>query len=194
MARPRKISDERLTEAAGRVIGRAGPGFTLAEVAAEADVSAGTLVHRFGSKQGLLLAMMRSAIDTEVPPAPGDPVTAIRETLVARYAPLDDAGTAPNHLAQLAADLGDAELRGHLADLYAAIEAQVRALVRKAAMPGAPSAAVAARLLTATADGTAIHWSTRPTGSLRRRLRTDLDAILNAWRRERAGPNRWISH
>jgi AcrR family transcriptional regulator len=186
VARPRKISDERLTGAAGAVIGRVGPGFTLADVAAEAGVSAGTLVHRFGSRQGLLLAMMRTAIDAEAPAVPDDPVTAIRETLVARYAPLDDAGTAPNHLAQLAADLGDVELRGHLADLHAAIEAQVRALVGKAALPAAPSAAVAARVLTATADGTAIHWSTRPAGSLRRRLRTDLDAILNAWRREPA--------
>ena len=59
MARPRKHTDEAIIAAAGRVIGRSGPGFTLAEVAAEAGVAAGTLVHRFGSKHGLLVAMTR---------------------------------------------------------------------------------------------------------------------------------------
>ena len=60
MARPRKISDERMVQAAGAVIERLGPSFTLADVAKEAGIAAGTLVQRFGSKHGLLVAMTRA--------------------------------------------------------------------------------------------------------------------------------------
>jgi hypothetical protein len=41
---------------------------------------------------------------------------------------------------------------------------------------------VAARLLTALADGTAIHWSARPDGGLCERLRGDLIAVVDGWR------------
>lgn len=57
MARPRSITDERLLAAAETVIGRCGPGFTLAQVAAEAGVAVGTAGQRFGSKAGLLQAL-----------------------------------------------------------------------------------------------------------------------------------------
>ncbi|MEV0397980.1 TetR/AcrR family transcriptional regulator [Polymorphospora rubra] len=191
MARPRKITDDRLLAAAAAVIGRHGPGFTLADIAAEAQISAGTLIHRFGSKHGLLTAMLAASIDAARQPATtspddGDPVAAIRRALVDRYTAIDNPGTAPNHLAQLATELADEHLRAGLADLHTAVETAVTALVRAAAdtgaLPGAPAAAVAARILTATADGTAIHWSTRPDGHLRDRLTTDLDAILAGWR------------
>jgi predicted dithiol-disulfide oxidoreductase (DUF899 family) len=36
----------------------------------------------------------------------------------------------------------------------------------------------------AIADGTAIHWSTCPVGSLRARMRADLEAVLAGWRRD----------
>ncbi len=191
MARPRKVTDERLLAAAGTVIGRVGPGFTLADVAAEAQVSPGTLVHRFGSKHGLLLAMLRAAIaDARSVPDAGpadDPVAAVRDALVERYRPLDDPASAANNLAQLAADLSDGRLRAGMAEFYDAVRAGTRALLRRAvgagALPGAPAVPVAARVLVAVADGAAIHWSTDPHGSLRRRLAVDLDAILVGWRR-----------
>lgn len=193
MARPRKITDERLLAAAGAVIARVGPAFTLADVAGEAQVSAGTLGHRFGSKHGLLQAMLRVAIDDarrEMAAAragDGDPVTAVRRALVERYAPLDDPVSAANNLAQLAADLSDERLRAGMAEFYAAVRAGTRALLHRAvdagALPGAPAVPVAARILAAVADGAALHWSTRPHGSLRARLAADLDAILAGWRR-----------
>ncbi|MEV0731866.1 helix-turn-helix domain-containing protein [Polymorphospora sp. NPDC050346] len=191
MARPRKITDDRLLAAAATVIGRHGPAFTLADIAAEARISAGTLIHRFGSKHGLLTAMLAASIDAARQPATtspddGDPVATIRHALVDRYTAIDDPTTAPNHLAQLATELADEHLRTGLADLHSAVEATVATLVRAAVeagtLPGAPAAAVAARILTATADGAAIHWSSRPDGRLRDRLHTDLDAILAGWR------------
>ncbi|GAA5200163.1 TetR/AcrR family transcriptional regulator [Rugosimonospora acidiphila] len=183
--------------AAAAVIGRAGPGFTLADVAAQAQVSAGTLVHRFGSKHGLLLAMVRTAVEdtrremSALGAGDGDPLAALVRAIVERYAPLDDPATAANNLAQLAADLSDEALRAAMADLYAAVRHGIGALLRRAveagALPGAPPVPVAARILAATADGTAIHWSTHPHGGLRRRLATDLDHILVGWRHAPAG-------
>jgi AcrR family transcriptional regulator len=179
-----------LLAAAGTVIGRVGPAFTLADVAAEAQVSPGTLGHRFGSKHGLLLAMLRAATaDARAVPqaTAADPVAAVRDAIVERYRPLDDPASAPNNLAQLAADLSDERLRAGMAEFYAAVRAGTRTLLRRAvdagALPGAPAVPVAARVLVAVADGAAVHWSTEPRGSLRRRLAVDLDAILAGWRR-----------
>jgi AcrR family transcriptional regulator len=189
MARPRHITDERLLTAAGRVVSRLGPGFTLADVAAEAQVAVGTLAQRFGSKHGLLVAMTKAAIDGmrgqmrgSVSEAGGP--DAVIHVLVAAYSPLDDSATAANNLAQLAADLADGELRGLMAEFYAVMEAEVAALIRGAAgeLPGAPPAPVAARILTAVADGTAIHWSARPEGGLCDRMRDDLTAVMAGWR------------
>ena len=200
MARPRKITDERLLAAAGVAISRLGPGFTLADVAGEAGVAVGTLVQRFGSKHGLLVAMTRAAIDgmrngmAVSVAATDDPVEAVANALVRAYAPLDDPGTAVNNLAQLAVDLADPELRGLMADFYAAAEDGLCPLLERAvatgALPGAPPAPVAARSLAAVADGTAVHWSARPAGGLCDRLRADLTAILDGWRHTSRSPVR----
>ncbi|MDN3359849.1 TetR family transcriptional regulator [Actinomadura sp. DC4] len=191
MARPREITDERLLEAAASSISRLGPGFTLADVAAQAQVSVGTVAQRFGSKHGLLAAMTRSAIDgmrsgIRESVKGVEPAHAAVHALLVAYAPLDDAGTAANNLAQLAVDLADSELRGLMAEFYAVMEAEIASLIDAAALPLAPRPATAARILTAIADGTAIHWSARPQGSLRERLQDDLTTVVDGWRpRER---------
>src|SRR5712692_3098644 len=61
--RPQTLSDADILEGAARAISRLGVmRLTLADVAAELHVSPGTLVHRFGSKRGLLLALMRRSV------------------------------------------------------------------------------------------------------------------------------------
>ncbi len=56
--RPQKVTDDDVFMAAQRAMSRLGPGeLTLAEIAAEAGVTAGLLVQRFGSKRALLLAL-----------------------------------------------------------------------------------------------------------------------------------------
>ena len=60
--RPRKVSDEEVFAAAHRATNRLAPSeLTLAEIAAEAGVTAGALAQRFGSKRELLLALARAA-------------------------------------------------------------------------------------------------------------------------------------
>src|SRR6266852_2475430 len=58
--RPRVTSDADILTATQRVVSRLGPNLTLADVAKEAGVSPATLVQRFGSKRGLLLALASS--------------------------------------------------------------------------------------------------------------------------------------
>ena len=58
------MSDDEILAATHRVINRLGPhGFTLADVSAEVGLAPATLVQRFGSKRGLLLAFARSGVD-----------------------------------------------------------------------------------------------------------------------------------
>ncbi len=193
MARPREITDERLIGAAGVVISRRGPAFTLADVAREAGVAVGTVAQRFGSKHGLLVAMASHAVGAlrerlrDAHSGVLDPVLAPGAALVEVYAALDDPDTAANNLAQLAFDLSDPELRGLMAEFYSVMEAEVAELVERAVdadrLPGAPAPPVAARILTAIVDGAAIHWSARPVGGLCDRLREDIDAVVAGWRR-----------
>lgn len=189
MARPRTITDERLLAAAGTVIGQVGPGFTLAQVAAEAEVAVGTVAQRFGSKSGLLQALsrlntlsvvgrMRECGDA------ADPVEGLRAALVAVYEGIGSADTAANHLGQLGADIGDPELRALLGAHFTAVEAELRRLVRVAArdLPNAPGVVRAARVLMGVANGASLDWSIRPKGRYVDRMGQDVDAVLTAWK------------
>lgn len=169
MARPRSISDERLLAALASVINARGPGFTVADVAAEAEVSVGTVSQRFGSKHGLLKALSRQAllqVREQVRAAPD-----IRTAILDVYRGLDDPATAANNLGQLATDLADLELRALLGEFHAVLEAEL-------ALHGSPQLA---RILAALANGTAITWSVNPRGSLLDRLAEDIDAVLKGW-------------
>ncbi|AIG81124.1 TetR/AcrR family transcriptional regulator [Amycolatopsis japonica] len=189
MARPRSITDERLLTAAGTVIGKVGPGFTLAQVAAEAGVAVGTVAQRFGSKNGLLLALSRANTRSVVGLMRecgelADPVEALRAAVVVVYEGLGDAETAANHLGQLGVDIGDPELRALLGEHFTAVEAELRRLVRAATrdLPGAPGVVRAARVLLGVANGAALDWSIRPKGRITERLGQDVDAVLTAWK------------
>ena len=62
--RPRKASDADVFAAAVQVMGRVGPAdLTLAAIAAEAGVTAGALVQRFGSKLALLRALSKGGAE-----------------------------------------------------------------------------------------------------------------------------------
>ena len=113
MSRPRTLSDDDLLAATHRVVARLGPNLTLADVAREAGVSAATLVQRFGSKRGLLLAFAslgsagtREQFDAIREKHP-DPLDALREVVrcYAQMAPSPEAVS--NGLAFLQMDLTD---------------------------------------------------------------------------------------
>ena len=61
--RPRTVSDEAILAATARMIGRVGPvRLTLADVGGEVGLSPATLLQRFGSKRGLLIALVEQSV------------------------------------------------------------------------------------------------------------------------------------
>ncbi|MFI9008565.1 TetR/AcrR family transcriptional regulator [Actinosynnema sp. NPDC053489] len=188
MARPKTITDERLLAAAAEVIGRRGPGFTIADVAERAGVSVGTVAGRFGSKSGLLRALTRQTSDAnvrrmrEAAAAAADPVAGLRAALLTWFEDLTDPVEAQHHLAQLGVDLIDPELRALLAELYGATERTVLELARGVELPRGPGPERAARVLTGLLYGVSMDWSVRPRGELADRLAEDVDAVLDAWK------------
>ncbi|MCK2236317.1 MULTISPECIES: TetR/AcrR family transcriptional regulator [unclassified Crossiella] len=193
MARPRTITDQRLLDAVGVVLGRSGPAFTIADVAKQAGVATGTVMQRFGSKHGLLLALSRAHRGTQTEAmraaaaAADSPRAAVLAAAAVGYELLDNAEQAANNLAQLGVDLADPELREELTRGYAAVNEELRVLLTAAALPGAPPPEQAARILGALAAGTAVHWSVRPRGRLVDRVLADLDAVLAGWSRPALG-------
>jgi AcrR family transcriptional regulator len=188
VARPKTITDERLLAAALVVIGRRGPEFTVADVAAEAGVSVGTIAQRFGSKSGLLQEISRLAARAAVSrmrvaaAAETDPVEGLRAALFTLFSELADPEVAANSLAQLGVDLVDPALRALLVEHYRAVENELHDLVRAAALPSAPPPALAGRVLAGLVNGISMDWSIRPRGPLADRMAEDVDAVLNTWR------------
>lgn len=188
VARPKTITDERLLAAAAEVIGRKGPGFTVADVAERAGVSVGTVAGRFGSKSGLLQALTRQATAEyerrmrAAAAAAADPADGLRAALLTWFEDLTDPAEAQNHLAQLGVDLIDPRLRALLADLFEATERTVLELTRQVELPRGPAPERAARVLTGLLQGVSMDWSVRPRGELADRLAQDVDAVLDAWK------------
>ncbi|MFC7618357.1 TetR/AcrR family transcriptional regulator [Actinokineospora soli] len=177
MPRPRTITDERLLTAASQVIGREGPGFTLAQVAAAAEVSVGTVAGRFGSKSGLLRALtehttttvaagMRAAFESRA-----DPVDGLRAAVVVTYLDLGDATEAGNHLGQLGVDLQDPVLRGLVGLHFAAMQGELLHACAAAAPrcpacphPRSPRACCCRWRTGPPWTGPSDHWGAWPTG------------------------------
>jgi AcrR family transcriptional regulator len=188
MARPRKISDDELMTACGRAIGRHGPGFTIAQVAAEAGVAVGTVAGRFGSKQNLLLAMMAAGTASVSPRMRAaaddrDPVAAIVAAVLVTTEGVDDPATTSNHLGQLGVDLADPALRSGFAALRAHVYEVLTDLFAAADLPAAPPPAQAARIVAALAHGALMDWALNPRDAIADVLKADIEAVLAAWRR-----------
>src|SRR4029450_2096017 len=108
--RPRETTNEELLAATQRVVSRLGPNLTLADVAKEAGVSPATLMQRFGSKRGLLLAFaaagstgVREELDAIRAKDPS-PLAAVYEIARCMAAMADTPETLANSLAFLQMD------------------------------------------------------------------------------------------
>lgn len=191
--RPRKASDEEIFAATTRVMGRLGPGqITLADVAAEAGLTAGALVQRFGSKRALLLTLMeryagsaREMFDG-LRRSAGSPLA----TLHAYARCMAQMGQTPDalahHLAWLQQDLTDPEFRKHMLVQAQGTRRELQRLVREAVIAGElvdtvrPAALVRAIELTIT--GSLMTWAIHQEGSAAAWLRHDLKTTLDPWR------------
>lgn len=121
-ARPRRISDAEIFAAALRAMSRLAPAdLTLAAIGAEAGVTAGALVQRFGSKRELMLALARSGAEGEAEAADsfladhGSPLEALEAYARCMTGLAESPAAFQRGLAYLQQDLADPELRALLA-------------------------------------------------------------------------------
>ncbi|MCX5199254.1 TetR/AcrR family transcriptional regulator [Streptomyces sp. NBC_00249] len=189
MARPRGVEDAVILRATAQVMGRVGPaGLTLAAVAGEVGLVAGTLVQRFGSKRGLLLALAdRSAQEAQetagqVRASHASALAALAALTVRSAAEMATPESFANHLAFLCTDLTDPELYARALAVHQAHTRAIEDLLAEAATTGElrpdTDAAALARTVQAITAGTGLTWALDREGTLEQRLRQELDNVL----------------
>jgi len=190
--RRRKAEDADVFAALVRVMHRRGPAeLTLREIAAEAGVTAGALVQRFGSKRALQLAHARYAAasgDVGVPlPRPrtsssAASLAALRAVTAVHAQLAASPRAAVRNLAYLHNDLADPALRRHLLRMSRAARAYYERLVADAVAAGELRAdtnvQTLARMIEVTLGGSFMTWTLYREGSAADWLRKDLDATL----------------
>jgi AcrR family transcriptional regulator len=199
--RPRETSDQQILAATARAMQRLSPTqLTLADVAKEAGVVPATLIQRFGTKRGLLLAVCGTA-----PAAVPQQFAAARakhssplKALVELYA--DCSGFAPtpeamaNGLAYLQIDLTDPDFHAITLAQFRAIRTETKKILDEAvaARELQPcDTAEIARLIQHNNGGAMLSWAVYREGSVANWVRRDLAALLAPYRttnRRRPGP------
>lgn len=153
---------EELTDAAARLIARAGIGAaTMRDVAAEAGLSTGSLTHYFSDKRELLLCTFQASLGRRRVVAGNrskEPAQALRASLEGAL-PLDD--DRRRHwmvtVAFCAQAAGDDELATAQRDAYREFRDNVARLVEKAELATGTEAQSLAERLIATVDGIAVQ-------------------------------------
>jgi AcrR family transcriptional regulator len=190
--RPRTVPDEQILTAAESAMSRLGPArLTLAEVAKEAGLSPATLVQRFGSKRGLMLALWASAVDgvdacfemlrLDCP----SPLAAVLAGATMMSQATKSAEEMANHLAFLQMDVSDPEFHQHMLVLSRRTEDGYKALLDEAVTKReivACDTRGLARAISAMAGGSLISWAIFREGTAEAWVRADLETLLAPYR------------
>lgn len=197
MGRPRTKSDTVVLEAAARVFARLGPAeFTLADVAKEAGLAPATLIQRFGSKRGLLLALARMAAESadgcfvEVRARHRSPLQALFACFEMTAQMASTPETLANSLAFLQIDLTDPEFRRWTLLNAESAERGYRSLIRDAIRAGElklSSEVRLARLIGATLHGSMVSWALFQEGAAAEWVRRDMETLLAPYRVPKSG-------
>ncbi len=191
--RPRTVTDDEILSATARAMSRVPPTkFTLADVAREVGLAPATLVQRFGSKRGLLLAV--SALSAQGMDACFDAVREAHdsplEALLVAATEMARFSTTPeelaNSIAYLQIDLSDPEFHRHILQGSRAMLRGYRALLDDAvaAKELVPCDTTrVARAVEAISGGSLIQWAIHRTGSAEAWVRRDLETLLSPYRR-----------
>jgi AcrR family transcriptional regulator len=195
MSRRKGTPDADVLTATLRVISRTGPArFTLADVAAEAGLAPATLLQRFGSKRGLLLAVAEVGAGgadecfARVRAAHRSPLAALMASLeeMTCLAPTPEAMA--NSLAFLEIDLTDPDFHRLALQNARAMLAGYRALLEHAVAAGeiVPCDTTRlARALSAMCSGSMLSWAILREGTVAQWLRADIETLLGPLRVER---------
>jgi AcrR family transcriptional regulator len=185
--RPRTVDDDVLLAAALDLIGRVGPArLTLARVAEEVGLAPATLVQRFGSKRGLMLAAARRGTDwagrfAATRAAAATRVEALIAGLVEATAAVRSPESMANSIAFLQIDLSDDEFHAEALAGAQAMREEIAALLREAVdageLAGADPGGLADTVVT-TYNGALITWAIQREGAIGDWLRARLEAVL----------------
>lgn len=201
MGRKRTVPDAEVIAATLRVVSRMGPHkLTLGEVAGECGLAAATLVQRYGSKRGLLLAVAEAGAGgmdecfAQLRTRHRSPLAA----LFASFEMMTSHGRTPEELANSLAffqmDLTDPDF--HKLCVKGAKEAMAgtRQLLDEAVAAGELAGCDTrrlARLLHAASSGSMLNWAILREGRLSDWLRKDLDMLMGPYRvKTRRSPGR----
>ncbi len=192
--RPRTLSNADILAAAARVLIRVGPArLTLADVAGEVGLVPATLIQRFGSKRGLLLAYAEYAVGTVAPhfraarAEHASPLAALFRALGRVTESMATPESLANSLSMLQLDLTDQDFNHHARRYLETAQAEIRALLDAAVAAGELLPCDTdrlARVVHTTYNGSLVFWAIHQAGPLGDWLRADLELVLA---RHRAG-------
>jgi AcrR family transcriptional regulator len=190
--RPRETSDAEILAATARAMQRYSPTqLTLAHVAKEAGVVPATLIQRFGTKRGLLLAVCSTApagVPEQFAAARTkhkSPLKALVELYVACSGFASTPESMANGLAYLQNDLTDPEFRAVTLAQFRALRSETRKLLDEAVAARELvkcDTAELARLIQQVNGGSMLDWAVFREGSLAAWLRRDLESLLRPYR------------
>jgi len=189
LGRPRTATDAQVLAGAARAIARVGPArLTLAEVGREVGLAPATVLQRFGSKRGLMLALVRHSTLTaadgfSVPAKNGHPVRALIDGMADRTEGLTPVALS-NHLAFLQMDLADPEFRQLAGEHARAVREQIQICLDAAVAAGQLSTKDTARLARSVQvayNGAVLSWALEPEGRLDDRVRQEIETTLAAF-------------
>ena len=186
--RPKLVEDAALVAGTARVIERLGPArLTLADVAKEVGLAPATLVQRFGSKRGLLLAVARQGAGSvreefaRIRAAHHSPLA----TLVAVGACMAQMARTPealaNSLAFFQMDIADPEFHRLAREHARQFRAELRAMLDEAVEAGELRKCATARLANAVQGligGSMMNWAIHREGKAAAWIEADLETLL----------------
>ena len=191
-ARPRKVTDDDVFTAAHRVMSRVGPSeLTLGHIAAEAGVTAGLLVQRFGSKRDLMLKLSErfssgtGEMFAQLRQGHRSPLAVLRAYADCMADMAETPAAFMRSLAYLQIDLTDADFRNHFTKSAKATREELHKLIREAIDAGELLSSVnpkqLARTIEAVIGGSMLSWVHYQEGSAAKWVRDDLNAVLRPY-------------
>jgi len=197
VGRQKLTPDADVVAATVRVVSRIGPGrLTLAAVAKEAGLSPATLVQRFGSKRGLLLAVARTGAGgaqecfARMRSRHKSPLKALLASLEEMTALCETPEMMANNLAFLEIDLTDPDFHTLALDGARATLAGYRALLNEAVKAGEIvrcDTVRVARALSAICGGSMLSWAILREGKAATFLRQDIEMVIGPLRVPKRG-------
>lgn len=194
--RPRKATDDEIFTATTTVMSRLGPrDLTLAEIAAEAGLTASALVQRFGSKRALLLALSeRFAHGTDelfaaLRNADPSPLAALYAYGRCMAQMGESADALAHHLSWLQQDLTDPDFRRFTLIQARASRRELQRLIEDAVHAGeliaSTDPAGLARAVEVTVGGSLMAWAVHQEGTATAWIAHDMDTLLRPFVRMR---------